>query len=66
MEEWKSIEQLVSDAETNGCTLSEAVLRQQAELLELDRDLLIDRMRQRLQVIRVGLAAGLGNWRRIH
>lgn len=59
MEEWKSIEQLVSDAETNGCTLSEAVLRQQAELLELDRDVLMDRMRHRLQVMREGIAAGL-------
>ncbi len=59
MEDFISIEQLVAYAEANDCSLSEAVIRQQAEQLETDRGVLMDRMRQRLQVMREGIEAGL-------
>ncbi len=56
---WKSIAQIVGYAESHSVSISEAVLRSQIRQLEMNRDDLTAIMRQRLQVMREGIARGL-------
>ena len=58
MLEYQSISALCAAAEEAGVSLSELVLRDQAEEMELDAEVLYQRMRKNLQVMRQAIQAG--------
>lgn len=59
MLEYKSVAELVSAAEKAGATISELVLRDQAEQLELPAEALLERMSERLDVMEASVKSGL-------
>lgn len=58
MLEYQSISALCAAAEEAGVSLSELVLRDQAEEMELPTEVLYQRMRENLQVMRQAIQAG--------
>ena len=58
MLEYQSISALCAAAEEAGVSLSELVLRDQAEEMELPAEVLYQRMRENLQVMRQAIQAG--------
>ena len=59
MLEYKSVAKLVSAAENAGVTISELVLRDQAEQLELPAEALLERMSERLDIMEASVKSGL-------
>ncbi len=59
MLEYKSVAELVSAAENAGVTISELVLRDQAEQLELPAEALLERMSERLDIMEASVKSGL-------
>lgn len=59
MDVFDSIAAMVAEAESQGCALSEVVMRHEMAALDMSRDDLMARMRKRLLVMRAGVETGL-------